>query len=200
MEEFLVVSALSILENCAQISSIVEILWQLRADQSILVYTMSSLPQVCILALILGGLLSVSVDTAITCGNEQTVLLMSKKIVDAVNDASLSTNIGYMSCTAEELIVGANGLALNEINAMHFLKNDSMLHSFLSYVKGNKINDKLKVAIVRFMWTLATTHPFLKEQLLTGVEIMQEVLHDDMPLAKCTLLKIEGWNLHEGML
>lgn len=198
MEEYLVVSAICILQNCSRVSNLLEVLWELRADQVILPYISSNLLQVSVPALIFLGLLCINVSRGIVCLNEGIAMMMSKKIVDAVQDTSLSTKVGYIGITAEELIEGTNGLALNETNAMNFIKND-MLLSFLTYFKGSNIDNSLSLIIVKFIWTLAI-HSTLKEQLIANVEIVEEIkqLAGTMPAAKYALLKIKGWNVNQG--
>lgn len=200
MEEFLVVSALSTLENCAQVPNLVELLWELRPDQIISPYIVSALLQVRILALTVLGLLSINADKGIVTLNEEISAVFSKKIIDAVKDISLSTEIGYIKVTAEELIKSANGFALDEMNAMHFLKNNIHL-SLLAYFKGSNINDELSLAVMKFLWTL-TTHSTVQRKLVEELEIVQEItsLADTMPAAKCALLKIKGWNFLQGKL
>lgn len=200
MEEFLVVSALCTLENCAQVPNLVELLWELQPDQIISPYIVSALLQVRIPALIVLGLLSINADKGIVTLNEEISAVFSKKIVDAVKDISLSTEIGYIKVTAEELIKSANGFALDEMNAMHFLKNNIHL-SLLAYFKGSNINDELSLIVMKFLWTL-TTHPTVQRKLVEELEIVQEItsLADTMPAAKCALLKIKGWNFLQGKL
>lgn len=198
MKEFLVVSALAILENCAEIPSLVEILWELQADQVLLPYMSSPLLQVCIPALVLLGLLSVNADKGIVCLDEEIVVAFSDKISDAVKDTSLSTELGYMKIMAAGLLKGANGLALDVVNATNFLKN-GILPSFLAYLKGSHVDSEVSVIIMKCFWTFAT-HSTIKEQLLVEEEILQamDVFADTIPAAKCALLKIKGWDLNEG--
>lgn len=198
MEEFLVVSALAMLENCAGVPSLVEILWELQADQVLLPYMSSPLLQVCIPALVLLGLLSLNADKGIVCLDEEIVAVFSEKISDALKDTSLSTELGYMTITADGLLKGANGLALDVANATNFLKN-GILPSFLGYLKGSHVNSEMSAIIMKFFWTLAS-HSTIREQLLGEAEILQaiNVFEDTIPAAKYALLKTKGWDLSKG--
>ena len=195
MEEFLVVSALCILENCAQIPNLVEILWELQADEVLLSYVKIPLLQVSIPALVLLGFLNTNADKGSICLDDEVANVFSEKIINAVESTSLSIEIGYMRITAEELIKGANGLALNEVNARHFLEN-GVLSSFVTYMKGSNTDNKLSMAFLKFLWTLAT-HSSVRDQLL---DILQEVrsFFNSVSVAKHVLIKIKGWNFHEG--
>lgn len=195
MEEFLVVSAIAILENFAQIPSLVEVLWELQSDQVLLPYTSSPLLQVCIPALVILGLLSVNADKAIIVLGEEIAVMFSKKIADAVTDTSLFAELGYMKISAEGLVKGANGLALDVTNAANFLKNDILL-SFLDYLTGSNVDIELSIAIMNCFWTL-TNHSTIKKELLDEPEIFEAIiqhLENAIPAAKCVLLKCKGLN------
>lgn len=192
-EEFLVVSALAILENCVKTPSMLEILWELKIDEVLLPYMSSPLPQVCIVTLVLLGLLSVSADKAILSLEDEIAGLFSKKISEALKDASLSAELSYMTISAEGLVKGANGLALDVANAANFLKND-ILSSFLGYLKGSNVDIQLSAAIMNCVWTIAI-HSTINKQLVDEPEILEVIQHlaDTSLAAKYALLKCKGF-------
>ena len=192
----MVVSALCILENAAQISGSTEIFWEMKTQDALLPYTRSPLLHVCVPALVLLGLLCLDVDCGIISLDKELIVLLSTQITSALHDISLCVDVGYVKMSASELLRAANGLALNKTNAMHFLESDILL-SLIKFLKTSDIDSKLSA--VEFIWTLAT-HFTVKEQLCTNPEIPKILnsLVDFIPTAKCALLKIQGWNEKEG--
>lgn len=193
------VSALAILQNCAEIPSLLELLWEIKIDQVLLPYMSSPLPQVCISALILLGLLSVSADKAIFSLDDEMAALLSNKITDALHDSTLSTDLSYMQVSAEGLLKSANGLVLDVANAANFLKNENILQSFFCYLNGTNVDVQLNTAIMNCFWTLAT-HSTIRKQFLDEPKVLEAIQHliDTSSSAKCALLKCQGLDLNEG--
>ena len=192
----MVVSALCILENAAQISGLTEIFWEMKAHDALLPYTRSPLLHVSVPALVLLGLLCLDADCGIICLDKELIVLLCTQITSALHDILLSVDVGYVKMSASELLRAANGFAINKTNATHFI-DSNILPSLIKFLKLSDIDGKWNA--VEFIWTLATHFP-IKEQLCTNPEIPKTLssLVDFIPSAKCALLKIQGWNEKEG--
>lgn len=200
----MVASALATLGNCANIQSIIQILWDMNIIEVLLTHANSPVQHICIPALVLLGLLSIDVNEGSIMMNGNQVSALHGALTDATSSTSLTTVVGYFRMTAMELLRGLNGLALNKKNAILFVENGILpvLTKILSV--GNASN---KQTAVEFLWTLALETNIRKEISTTILKVQEapgslfttEPRSESLILAaKCALLQINGWNQLEG--
>lgn len=197
-------SALCTLGNCAKISTVSQILWDMQTMDVLSSYTSCPLQQVYIPAMMLMGLLSVdSNENCISLDNE-LILLLVATITIATSDTEMAAEVGYIKMTAAELLRGTNGLALNGRNAISLFENGVLSPLIEALLSGD---DGTRQSAVDLLWTLAMENT-VREQLCVTPEVLQalETLTSYMPesqpltlAAKCALLQIKGWNQLEGI-
>lgn len=204
MEEYLIVTALCILENCTMHTSencgrVMDLYCQTKVHKTLLRYTQFPCLQICIPATIILGVLNLHVDKGVIDITKNVISTFLLKITTAIKECSSTVKLNYISVSLLELIRGANGLALNEKIIEVFLENDILL-ALLKLLKESD-NDDDKLGALDLLWTL-TMHSISRELLCTHSEILEELksLSDVIPAAKYALQKVEGWNQIEGEL
>lgn len=197
-------SALCTLGNCAKISTVSQILWDMQTMDVLSSYTKCALQQVYIPAMMLMGLLSVDRNENFISLDNELILLLVATITIATSDTEMAAEVGYIKMTAAELLGGTNGLALNGRNAISLFENGVLSPLIEALLNGD---DGTRQSAVGLLWTLAMENT-VREQLCVTPEVLQalETLTSYMPesqpltlAAKCALLQIKGWNQLEGI-
>lgn len=197
-------SALCTLGNCAKISTVSQILWDMQTMDVLSSYTKCPLQQVYIPAMMLMGLLSVDSNENFISLDNELILLLVATITIATSDTEMAAEVGYIKMTAAELLGGTNGLALNGRNALSLFENGVLSPLIEALLNGD---DGTRQSAVDLLWTLAMENT-VREQLCVTPEVLQalETLTSYMPesqpltlAAKCALLQIKGWNQLEGI-
>lgn len=197
-------SALCTLGNCAKISTVSQILWDMQTMDVLSSYTKCPLQQVYIPAMMLMGLLSVDSNENFISLDNELILLLVAAITIATSDTEMAAEVGYIKMTAAELLGGTNGLALNGRNALSLFENGVLSPLIEALLNGD---DGTRQSAVDLLWTLAMENT-VREQLCVTPEVLQalETLTSYMPesqpltlAAKCALLQIKGWNQLEGI-
>ena len=196
-------SALCILGNCAKISVVSQILWDMQIMEVLSSYTKCPLQQVYIPAMMLTGLLSLDTKANNVSLNNELIVLLVATITIATTDTAMAAEVGYIKMTATKLLRGTNGLALNERNARLLLENGVLLPLIEALLNGDVAT---RQSAVDLLWTLAMENT-VREQLCVTPEVLQalEAVTSFMPesksltlAAKCSLLRINGWSQLEG--
>lgn len=196
-------SALCILGNCAKISVVSQILWDMQIMEVLSSYTKCPLQQVYIPAMMLTGLLSLDTKENNVSLNNELIVLLVAAITIATTDTAMAAEVGYIKMTATELLRGTNGLALNERNAISLLENGVLSPLIEALLNGDVAT---RQSAVDLLWTLAMENT-VREQLCVTPEVLQalEAVTSFMPesksltlAAKCSLLRINGWSQLEG--
>jgi len=198
------VSALCTLGNCAKISTVSQILWDMQTMDVLSSYTKCPLQQVYIPAMMLMGLLSVDSNENFISLDNELILLLVATITIATSDTEMAAEVGYIKMTAAELLGGTNGLALNGRNAISLFENGVLSPLIEALLNGD---DGTRQSAVDLLWTLAMENT-VREQLCVTPEVLQALepltsyMPESQPLtlaAKCALLQIKGWNQLEGI-
>lgn len=196
-------SALCILGNCAKMSVVSQILWDMQIMEVLSSYTKCPLQQVYIPAMMLTGLLSLDTNENNVSLNNELIVLLVATITIATTDTAMAAEVGYIKMTATELLRGTNGLALNERNAISLLENGVLSPLIEALLNGDVAT---RQSAVDLLWTLAMENT-VREQLCVTPEVLQalEAVTSFMPesksltlAAKCSLLRINGWSQLEG--
>lgn len=197
-------SALCTLGNCAKISTVSKILWDMQTMGVLSSYTKCPLQQVYIPAMMLMGLLSVDSNENFISLDNELILLLVATITIATSDTEMAAEVGYIKMTAAELLGGTNGLALNGRNAISLFENGVLSPLIEALLNGD---DGTRQSAVDLLWTLAMENT-VREQLcvtpevLHALETLTSYMPESQPLtlaAKCALLQIKGWNQLEGI-
>ena len=169
----------------------------------LLSYTKCPLQQVYIPAMMLTGLLSLDTKESNVSLNYELIVLLVATITIATTDTAMAAEAGYIKMTATELLRGTNGLALNERNAISLLENGVLSPLIEALLNGDVAT---RQSAVDLLWTLSLENT-VREQLCVTPEVLQalEAITSFMPksksltlAAKCSLLRIKGWNQLEG--
>ena len=196
-------SALCILGNCAKISVVSQILWDMQIMEVLSSYTKCPLQQVYIPAMMLTGLLCLDTKENNVSLNNELIVLLVATVTIATTDTAMAAEVGYIKMTATKLLRGTNGLALNERNAILLLENGVLLPLIEALLNGDVAT---RQSAVDLLWTLAMENT-VREQLCVTPEVLQalEAVTSFMPesksltlAVKCSLLRINGWSQLEG--
>ena len=183
-------------ENCGRI---LDLYWQIKAHKTLLRYTQFPHLQICIPAIIILGMLNLHVDNGVIDITDEAISSYLHKITIAAKECNSIIRLDYISVSLLELLRGANGLALNDKTVNVFVENN-ILSSLLKLLKESN-NDEDKLGVLDLLWILAT-HTIVRELLCADPQVLEELraLSDTIPIAKCALWKVEGWNQIEGKL
>lgn len=196
-------SALCTLGNCAKISMVSQILWDMQIMEVLSSYTKCPLQQVYIPAMMLTGLLSLDTKEDNVSLNNELIVLLVATITIATADTAMAAEVGYIKMTAAELLRGTNGLALNRRNAISLVENGVVSPLIEALLNGDVAT---RQSAVDLLWTLAMEDT-VRKQLCVTPEVMQalEAITSFIPkpnsltlTAKCSLLRIKDWNQLEG--
>ena len=162
----------------------------------LLTYSVSALPHVNVPALIILGMMFLNGDCSVCSIDDQALSIFSTKLSEAATSTSLCTEVGYIGLSASELVRGASGLALNETFAAGFMERE-IVQALLNML--TKVTDEDQFHILMFIWSIAT-HSKLNNDLHQIPKLLDNLnfLSGHIPIAKCALLKIQGWNVKGG--